>query len=536
MNSLLLTWMLTAAGPAQAPELTPNPGTPRFPTPAASAPASDIVAINKRSFKIPILIDPQRRPQIKQLILFVSTDQGQTWNQEVVRTPDQDHFPFRAQADGPYWFKVAIIDQQDNQQPPDIYKVPPNQKILVDTTAPELKFKSVDRQGEEIQVLWEIAEENPDLNTLRLEYRATNSQSALDWQPVQIAPEQTGKATIRVAATTPVSIRMEMRDLAGNTGNASKDVPAGPPQERLTSAPPASPAGPALGSNTAVNSTSGSPLGNPPANLVPDHGAPPAPSTLPGRADLLPTNLPGNDAGNRVVAWSSNTDVGTSAVPGTSGLPRPPLPNVFVVNDPQISLEYEVMKFGSSGVGKVELYLTEDDGKTWRVFADDPDLKSPITARLPGQGVFGLRLVTTSGAGLTEGPPQAGDAPEMRIEVDLTPPAVQLYEPKPDPQHADTLIISWNATDRNLAAKPVALEYAEKLEDNGWKVIAAGQPGNGSFSWQPPKQLARVYFRITALDTAGNRSVAETRESILVDLNKPKGRLVGIAPTVRPQP
>ena len=79
----------------------------------------------------------------------------------------------------------------------------------------------------------------------------------------------------------------------------------------------------------------------------------------------------------------------------------------------------------ASGVGKVEMYLSEDDGKTWKQYAEDERKKSPMTVKLPGQGVFGLRIVTTSGAGLTEGPPKAGDTPEMRVEVDTTSPTVQ---------------------------------------------------------------------------------------------------------------
>jgi hypothetical protein len=46
-----------------------------------------------------------------------------------------------------------------------------------------------------------------------------------------------------------------------------------------------------------------------------------------------------------------------------------------------------------------------------------------------------------------------------------------------------------------------------------------------------PKPLSHVQLRVTAVDTAGNRSIAETREPILVDLNKTKARIVGIAPT-----
>lgn len=524
MMSVALTWMLLAASPTQTAELVP---------------------INKRSFKIPILVEPERRPQIKQLILFVSNNQGQTWEQAAVRTPDQDHFAYRAPADGLYWFTVAVVDQQDQQQPADVYKVPPSQKILVDTVSPDVKIKSVDRQGEELTVSWEIAEENPEPAAMKLEYRPSDAGASAPWQVVPATPGPTGKASFKPGSSAAMAVRIEMRDLAGNTASVTKEVLAGPPVERLTANPPAVVPAPAVLPGAAVGGNSGSPLaapavGSPPVNVTPppvmaERLTPPGPLPT-GRGELLPSTVMG-ESGNRVVAWSSNTDFGPPVVgagPGNSTAPRPPLPNAFIVNDPQINLEYELVKLGSSGVGKVELWLSDDEGKTWRVYADDPDLKSPIGARLPGQGLFGLRLVTTSGAGLSEGPPQPGDAPEIRIEVDLTPPVVQLFEPKADALRPDLLTLSWQADDRNLAAKPVLVEFAAK-PDGPWQPIVAEQAGKGTYSWQPPKELARVFLRVSAIDTAGNRSVAETRESILVDLNKTRGRIVGIGQLQQPR-
>src|SRR5262249_26991717 len=108
LTSLMLACALLAAGPAQS---------------------SDVVPINKRNFKIPILIDPSKRPQIKLLKLYVSSDQGKNWAEAAAKTPDQTEFVYYAPADGVYWFTVAVVDQKDRQQPPDPWKVAPNQKI-----------------------------------------------------------------------------------------------------------------------------------------------------------------------------------------------------------------------------------------------------------------------------------------------------------------------------------------------------------------------------------------------------------------------
>ena len=56
----------------------------------AGPPADDVVPINQQSIKIPIHIDPARRSEMQQLILFVSNDEGKTWNQQSVVGPDQE--------------------------------------------------------------------------------------------------------------------------------------------------------------------------------------------------------------------------------------------------------------------------------------------------------------------------------------------------------------------------------------------------------------------------------------------------------------
>src|ERR1700736_127538 len=96
-GTLMLAWMLSAS-----------------PAPA------DVYHINQQQLKIPISIDPSRRAEIKELRLFVSADEGRTWNQQAVASPDQEAFSFYAPRDGLYWFSVAIVNQQGKQEPLDI--------------------------------------------------------------------------------------------------------------------------------------------------------------------------------------------------------------------------------------------------------------------------------------------------------------------------------------------------------------------------------------------------------------------------------
>src|SRR5437588_390794 len=83
-------------------------------------------ATNQRDLKIPIDVKAWRPENISQLVLFVSADKGVSWHQHSAVKPkaapqeqDQNVFIFRATADGEYWFRVAVVDLQGNQEPRD---------------------------------------------------------------------------------------------------------------------------------------------------------------------------------------------------------------------------------------------------------------------------------------------------------------------------------------------------------------------------------------------------------------------------------
>ena len=111
-----------------------------------------------------------------------------------------------------------------------------------------------------------------------------------------------------------------------------------------------------------------------------------------------------------------------------SRLPRGQLTPLFITNNKQITLDYEV-KRGPSGVGKVDLWVTKDDGRTWEWYAENRELKPPMVVDLPGEGVYGFCLIVQNRAGIGKKPPVSGDAPELRVEVNTTPPGARLRAP-----------------------------------------------------------------------------------------------------------
>jgi hypothetical protein len=531
-------------------------------------PGDDIVPMNCRNFQIPIKIAEAQRSKIKELILFYSSDQGATWQQAAMATPDKNAFAFYAPTDGLYWFHLCVVDDHGGRVPADIYKTPPRQKILVDTLKPNLRITSAERHGDDIAVSWEIQEDHPDLNTLKLEYRTPDAPSWM-WYKAQVSPAMNGQAQFRFASSGSVTVRMQIMDQAGNVGSDQREVQVA----GMTPAPAATGAG-VVTASVPSNSAPSLPAPQPSAPLTPPAPplpvsnsvtAAPAPAVPPPALPVMGTNPDRAQAVQQVStivtppadrAWtpastpayqqpisSGGDSSGRNAVPSSTvsgampgGQPYPQsgsLPALQITNSAQVTLDYVVSKVGPSGVGSVELFLTQDDGQTWQKYADDPDLKPPMTVNLPGEGVYGMKLVVSSRAGLGRRIPKAGEAPQMRLEVDSTPPLAKLLPPQADPRRRDSLILSWSASDRNLAANPVSLQWAEN-PDGPWQSIGDQLTNSGHYNWQLPSNMPyRVYLRLLVRDTAGNVGIDQTPDAVLIDLQEPEAQLKGLL-TVAP--
>ena len=98
-----------------------------------------------------------------------------------------------------------------------------------------------------------------------------------------------------------------------------------------------------------------------------------------------------------------------------------------------------------------------------------------------------------------------------------------------DPAQPNRLVLSWKAEDRNLAPNPISLEWSA-TPGGPWTFIGDPQlPNSGQFSWQLPEQMpARVFLRLSVRDKAGNNSIAQTPEPVLVDLVVPRTNSVQV--------
>lgn len=228
------------------------------------------------------------------------------------------------------------------------------------------------------------------------------------------------------------------------------------------------------------------------------------------------------------------------------GDPKPaggPLPPVLVVKSRKAKVLFDVREIGRSKVGKVEVYLTADEGGNWEEVkpeaiqfpkdkARGKSLVGLAVVKVPKEGVvYGYYVVVKNRIGLGGPAPTPGTSPHVRVEADSTPPEAILRMPRPDPKRKDLMVFDWTATDRNLANNPITLEWSEK-PDGPWKLIGEPElPNTGNYPWKVPEGVpAAVYLKMTVRDRAGNVSTAKTPRPIPMELDVPKLGEVRVVP------
>jgi hypothetical protein len=297
-----------------------------------------------------------------------------------------------------------------------------------------------------------------------------------------------------------VSLRLSLRDLAGNEGTAEKAV-----------------SGPGSHHDHSVISTGGV---GPPAG---------------GGSGQVKPEPAGRDDGPLPPVGTSSGQSGGTGSPSS-------LPALQVINRRQLKLGFDVSKVGPSGLGAVEVYVTEDDGQTWSKApgaaevtlpaAGDARQRGAVTVGLARDGVrYGYYLVIKSRAGLGKPAPQPGTPPQVRVELDTTLPEAKLYAPEADPSRPGSVVLRWEATDRNLAGKPITLEWSES-GSGPWSPIGEPDMANaGKYSWQiNGKVPPQVYLKLTVRDAAGNTAVAQTDKPVPIDVTEPELSNVSIEP------
>jgi len=490
--------------------------------------AADIRFVNKRTLSIPVQSNPARVKELKEVGLFISRDRGGMYESHQTIKPLDTSFTLNAKEDGEYWVQVQEVLTNGTRVPENPREIPPAEKLVIDTTVPKVSFTAADFTDGEVRLEWKIDDKHPADATTKVFYMPSGAdpKEAKVWREAPPGSIRKRTARFKPEFAGPIIVQVATADLAGNVGAENRELGGKP---AISNSLPKDNGPLPLPKD---NPFAGIP--NPVDAIVPKSPLPVSPPVAPpplAAAPLVDSSKP--------IAMGSGLATQPSVQPAAATTPEPA--NVQYSRSARFDLAY-TLDGGPSGVARTDLYVTRDDGRSWVRWSAHDGRETPLKIVLDQrfnkevEGDYGFALVPVSGAGLSDGAPTAGATPELKVRVDLTAPIIKVYQPTADPANKNALVLNWEAADRNFGKECIAIEYAEDPRGT-WKSVsgdAAKLENTGTYSWQPPLTLAtpKVYLRFTAWDLAGNKSEVVTPNPILVDLQKPKARIQGIAPSI----
>ena len=471
-----------------------------------------------------------------------------------------------ASADGEYWFAVRTLDAF-NRLHPQGNNIEPGLKVVIDATPPVLELLLTELEPGKVELRWTAADDHLDATKLRLEYKQPDTP---DWQQVGVVPQASGQTTWTVPTGGHVAVRGSISDSAGNAASAERELDVHPsakggsdksntdyraPVAGISKEPAA-----ATTSNEAPRDlfnaqTPGRPAGKSDQEFFTD-SADSGPRIQPKAKDELvsDTHVTPPPAAAAHSATSTTTTSASSTTPQPPAGPLAPgteetaredfsptagpvaapkddslSPRTILVNKRDFKIGYRVDDVGTSGVGNVDLFITQDMGKKWYHYGVDPDNKSPFPVTVPEDGIYGFEIRVKNGAGIGDDPPRPGDKPSIVVNVDTTAPTAQVLPPQVGRGASrNKVMLRWTASDANLGSAPVLLEYAADSA-GPWQKIGDWQANSGRYIWALERGLpGKVYLRLTVKDEAGNVTQTPAAEPLFIDFVRPTARIVDV--------
>jgi len=517
--------------------------------PVSAAPAPKPVVTNKTRFRIPFRFDAAalQRMNARELRLYASQDGGANWELAQTISAESGKFEFQAPGDGEYRFSVKTLDGRNQLHPPgDTFET--GLVVIVDTVAPVLDLEVRAAAAGKVELRWTASDDHLDVTTLRIEYTQPGVE---DWQLVSIVPRNSGQTSWSVPQGGMVAVRASVADQAGNPGNVERqaNIAAGGNGNAAPSKPdfrqPVA-ANPTIVAETSPITDRFTEVQHPfAAPVIQEQQAPQitpkaASAQQPPIIERPPVAIthrtqftaeqPQSRPDITQDRWAEAPDAATPATQAPTGRQR-------IVNTKKFQIGYQVDDVGPSGLGGVEMFITQDAGRKWWKYGDDPDQQSPFDVEVPEDGIYGFAIRARSGVGLSDEAPTGGETPAIVVIVDHTPPTLELMPVRQGtgPQ-ANQLQLRWKIGEAHPSDKPVALYYAGN--PNGpWETISTWRADTGEFVWMVPAGVpSQVYFRIIARDAAGNATQQQTDRPVIVDLAKPSAKILDVASPVMNAP
>jgi hypothetical protein len=464
-----------------APFTTCLPAQPAVDTAEQTAPPK-LYTTRTPQFSIPYTL-PQSTDKI---VLFVSKNLGNSWQKVAIQGSGEEAFSFSTQRDGEYWFSSRI--QQSTTVPANLR---PQMRVLVDTQQPTIELRTNLTPAGEITLECKIRDATLIAKQVAVEIQpATNSP----WQSFPLLERPTialGKSIDLVGRWQPMKatrmalVRIKVLDGAGNLAIA----------ERRIYFPPSSQQRP----------QSYEPLRNPYTRAASHQDA---------------------------INWPADNQPTPPTVANNPTSPTPPLPNAVVTtakpilhapaaeatvhqtNRTRFKLDYTLSNVNTKTT-QVQLWATEDGGKTWGLWGIDNDGQSPLDVEIQRDGTIGFITIITTPEDSGKNRPTADTVADIWIRIDRVKPQLRLGDIERTVESGfPEILIKWEATDDNFADRPIRLQCSQS-QQGPWQEISAAVPNAGFYRWRlDPNTSGTWYIKVDATDQAGNTVSAIAAEPV----------------------
>ncbi len=487
------------------------------------------IVTSRSQFTIPFRFDQQelKRLNAQKVHLFLSRDRGQTWKQVDSAGLNEKQFLFQPDSDGDYWFSVAVSDAEQVMHPePSL--APPGLKIIVDRTRAEMDLNVQLKPGRRLELSWRVNDAHPLVDSLELKFRNSADDK---WIPVYVKKQLAGKTSWRIQAGQYPEIRGRFTDAAGNvTEKIVKLTPA--VHDQIDQLP---------GEEVVHARNSAGPAGNP--HSIQLSSASNVPAIEPMTASPRHSKAVQTSSG-----WQTESLPEKTAAPASGLINQSPwkqqtvaspvsqseyqhLETTRYMNAHQFDIDYQVAGVGPSGVGVVELFVTQDNGRQWWRYGVDADLTSPMTVKVPEDGRYGFHFRIHSGVGNAEPPPQPGQKPQIDLIVDSSKPQIQLLNSfQGHGENINVVTVQWKFSDDHPAEKPISIFYSGSRL-GPWEQTEGALKNTGTYSFTLPRNTpAKLHLKIVGRDAAGNIAETISEKPLLIDRARPTARVIMIEP------
>ncbi len=275
----------------------------------------------------------------------------------------------------------------------------------------------------------------------------------------------------------------------------------------------------------------------------------PASTVWPAQQSTTPDTLRDNPIAAPTTSNQRNAVWSSSTTGLRDELPPPPPSSVMSsgqrfdelqklarhANSKHFQMEYDIDAVGPEGIKDVELWATSDGANSWQKLTTDQDLRSPVDVIVVNEGIFGFRIRVVSNDGLSSRQPRANDPADVWVNVDTTLPQAEITAaPYGNASDAGKLMIQWQASDTNLALRPIRLQFSPHPQ-GPWTTIEEGVRNESEYGWKPSVETPdQVYLRLEVRDEAGNIGVHMPNHPIDISGLIPRGHIRGITPIAPP--